>query len=161
MVLQDAQTRTATDFIHGPAADLITADEVKSAYAGDGRVRSIGDARGVLGQAGGGVPGEAGAVAGHDLAAAEANARLGQPFSDSGRFVEMVLDNLRASGGDNRVRASGSDLSRSTPLRRCSSRRRGSTGKVIWLTGRQGELGNGTNDVSATPVDILLSGAPS
>jgi hypothetical protein len=70
---QDAQTRTATDYLHGPAADLLTADDVTLTRAGDGRIRSIGDSRGVLGPAGRGDPGDAGAVGSHDLGAAEAN----------------------------------------------------------------------------------------
>jgi hypothetical protein len=67
----DAQTRTATASIHRPAANLITADEVKAPYGSDRRARSIGDARGVLGPVAGEVTGEAGAIAGHDPAAGE------------------------------------------------------------------------------------------
>jgi len=76
---QDAQTRTATDYLHGPTADLITADEVKLTHAGDARVNSIAanrDATGVARPLAGGVEGEPGAVAGYGLAAPEANPRL-------------------------------------------------------------------------------------
>ena len=82
----DEATRTATDYLHGPAADLITADEVIAAHGDDLRVLAIAPNRelaGVSGQVAGGVSGTArAAVEGYGLGRPEEDlaALLAQPF---------------------------------------------------------------------------------
>ncbi len=99
----DAETRAAVDYLHGPAEDLLTADEVIAANSGDLRTLAIPGNRGAdVGQVAGGVAGtSAAAVEGYGLGRPEEDLRnlLAAPFSDGSdqAATKAVADHYEAA----------------------------------------------------------------